>query len=338
MPKENSGLESGRTVTRADLSEIVYQRVGLSRSESAELVQSVLDEICDAAARGETVKLSGFGSFVVRSKGERIGRNPKTGVEVPILPRRVMVFKPSNVRRRGSTAAAPVQPAPKARNSGQGRRPGLAFSRASTDTGAATGRPTMIRPARHAERGDGEGPEAFRTIREVAEATDLPQHVLRFWETRFPQIRPLKRARGRRYYRPEDVERLKLIRRLLYDEGYTIKGVQKLFKEQGVQNVGSAVLDARLPFALAFSFAADEQEEESLHPAPAVESERLSAPVDRAAVGAVCAAPVGRRDRGASRRAGRNPRGPADPRTGPFAAGVIAVRRGRHCQRRPRRL
>ena len=86
-----------KPVTRADLSEIVYQRVGLSRTESAELVQSVLDEICDAAARGETVKLSGFGSFVVRSKGERVGRNPKTGVEVPILPRRVMVFKPSNV-------------------------------------------------------------------------------------------------------------------------------------------------------------------------------------------------------------------------------------------------
>ena len=89
--------EQGKTVTRADLSEIVYQRVGLSRTESAELVQSVLEEICDAAARGETVKLSGFGSFVVRSKGERVGRNPKTGVEVPILPRRVMVFKPSNV-------------------------------------------------------------------------------------------------------------------------------------------------------------------------------------------------------------------------------------------------
>jgi integration host factor subunit alpha len=97
MPNEKTGREPGRTVTRADLSEIVYQRVGLSRTESAELVQSVLDEICDAAARGETVKLSGFGSFVVRSKGERIGRNPKTGVEVPILPRRVMVFKPSNV-------------------------------------------------------------------------------------------------------------------------------------------------------------------------------------------------------------------------------------------------
>src|SRR5271166_358981 len=97
MPNQKAGREPGKTVTRADLSEIVYQRVGLSRTESAELVQSVLDEICDAAARGETVKLSGFGSFVVRSKGQRVGRNPKTGVEVPILPRRVMVFKPSNV-------------------------------------------------------------------------------------------------------------------------------------------------------------------------------------------------------------------------------------------------
>ena len=91
-------------------------------------------------------------------------------------------------------------------------------------------------------------PEAFRTIREVAEAMELPQHVLRFWETRFPQIRPLKRAGGRRYYRPDDVERLKLIKRLLYDEGYTIKGVQKLFKEQGVQNLATAAFEARLPF------------------------------------------------------------------------------------------
>src|SRR5271154_5486781 len=84
------------------------------------------------------------------------------------------------------------------------------------------------------------GPEAYRTIREVADSMDLPQHVLRFWETRFPQIRPLKRAGGRRYYRPDDIERLRLIKRLLYDEGYTIKGVQKLFKEQGVQALSSA--------------------------------------------------------------------------------------------------
>ena len=87
-------------------------------------------------------------------------------------------------------------------------------------------------------------PEAYRTIREVADALDLPQHVLRFWETRFPQIRPLKRAGGRRYYRPDDIERLRLIRRLLYDEGYTIKGVQKLFKEQGVQALSAAAASA----------------------------------------------------------------------------------------------
>ncbi len=89
-------------------------------------------------------------------------------------------------------------------------------------------------------------PEAFRTISEVADSMDLPQHVLRFWETRFPQIRPLKRAGGRRYYRPEDVERLRLIKRLLYDEGYTIKGVQKLFREQGAQAL--AGLEPRFAF------------------------------------------------------------------------------------------
>ena len=91
-------------------------------------------------------------------------------------------------------------------------------------------------------------PEAYRTIREVADSMDLPQHVLRFWETRFPQIRPLKRAGGRRYYRPDDIERLRVIRRLLYDEGYTIKGVQKLFKQQGVQALsGGAVLEGGAP-------------------------------------------------------------------------------------------
>jgi integration host factor subunit alpha len=86
----------------------VYQKVGLSRTESASLVESVLSEICDCLAKGETVKLSSFGSFVVRQKGQRIGRNPKTGIEVPIDPRRVMVFKPSNVlksRINGGEAA-----------------------------------------------------------------------------------------------------------------------------------------------------------------------------------------------------------------------------------------
>jgi DNA-binding transcriptional MerR regulator len=81
------------------------------------------------------------------------------------------------------------------------------------------------------------GPEAFRTISEVAEEMDLPQHVLRFWETRFPQIKPLKRGGGRRYYRPDDVDLLRAVKQLLYGEGYTIKGVQKLMREQGAASV-----------------------------------------------------------------------------------------------------
>ena len=88
---------SSETVTRATLNEIVYHQVGLSRNESAQLVEGVLDEICDALIRGETVKLSSFGTFSVREKGERIGRNPKTGEEVPISPRKVLVFRASHV-------------------------------------------------------------------------------------------------------------------------------------------------------------------------------------------------------------------------------------------------
>lgn len=88
---------AGQTVTRADLCEAVYQRLGLSRAESADLVEVVLKEISDCLERGEPVKLSSFGTFTVREKGERIGRNPKTGVEVPITSRRVLTFKPSNV-------------------------------------------------------------------------------------------------------------------------------------------------------------------------------------------------------------------------------------------------
>jgi DNA-binding transcriptional MerR regulator len=80
-------------------------------------------------------------------------------------------------------------------------------------------------------------PDAFRTISEAATSMELPQHVLRFWETRFPQIKPLKRGGGRRYYRPDDIELLRAIKRLLYDEGYTIKGVQKMLREQGPQGL-----------------------------------------------------------------------------------------------------
>lgn len=90
----------GKTVTRADLAEAVFRRLGLSRTESAAMVEMVLKEISDAIVSGETVKLSSFGSFTVREKGLRIGRNPKTGREVPIPPRRVAVFKPSNIMKQ----------------------------------------------------------------------------------------------------------------------------------------------------------------------------------------------------------------------------------------------
>jgi DNA-binding transcriptional MerR regulator len=82
-------------------------------------------------------------------------------------------------------------------------------------------------------------PDAFRTISEVADDLDLPQHVLRFWESRFPQIRPMKRGGGRRYYRPEDIDLLRGIRHLLYGEGYTIRGVQRILREQGLRTVQS---------------------------------------------------------------------------------------------------
>ena len=86
-----------RTLTRAHLSEAVYEEVGLSRNESNELVESVLNKISSTLVKGETVKVASFGTFSVRSKGQRIGRNPKTGKEVPILPRRVLVFRPSQI-------------------------------------------------------------------------------------------------------------------------------------------------------------------------------------------------------------------------------------------------
>jgi len=88
---------AGRTITRADLADAVYEQVGLSRNESSELVETVLNEISRTLVSGENVKISSFGSFSIRQKGERIGRNPKTGVEVPILPRKVLVFKASHV-------------------------------------------------------------------------------------------------------------------------------------------------------------------------------------------------------------------------------------------------
>ena len=88
---------AGNTLTRSDLSEAVYREIGLSRNESAEMVETILSRIVDALIAGEAVKISSFGTFAVRDKGARMGRNPKTGEEVPIDPRRVLVFRPSHI-------------------------------------------------------------------------------------------------------------------------------------------------------------------------------------------------------------------------------------------------
>jgi integration host factor subunit alpha len=95
----DSRAMSAKTLTRADLAEAVVDQIGLPRNESQDLVELVLGEISKSLAEGDQVKLSSFGSFGIRSKGERIGRNPKTGQEVPITPRRVLVFRPSNIMK-----------------------------------------------------------------------------------------------------------------------------------------------------------------------------------------------------------------------------------------------
>ena len=91
--------EAANTLTRADLADVVHRRLGLSRAESAGLVERVLHHMCHALSEGQNVKVSGFGTFILRDKGERVGRNPKTGVEVPIAPRRVMTFRASQIMR-----------------------------------------------------------------------------------------------------------------------------------------------------------------------------------------------------------------------------------------------
>jgi DNA-binding transcriptional MerR regulator len=97
------------------------------------------------------------------------------------------------------------------------------------------------------------GPEAFRTISEAADELNVPQHVLRFWETKFAFIRPMKRAGGRRFYRPQDLAVLKGVRRLLHDEGYTIKGVQRLHREQGVARLVAAGQSEATPAEAGFA-------------------------------------------------------------------------------------
>jgi len=98
-------MAAGETLKRADLAEALNREIGLSRADSAEMVEKILFHMCESLSRGENVKISGFGTFVLRDKGERVGRNPKTGVEVPIAPRRVLTFRASQMMRDRIVAA-----------------------------------------------------------------------------------------------------------------------------------------------------------------------------------------------------------------------------------------
>ena len=95
----NNEADASNTLTRADLADVVHRKLGLSRAESASVVERVLHHMCESLAKGRNVKISGFGTFILRDKGQRVGRNPKTGVEVPIAPRRVMTFRASQIMR-----------------------------------------------------------------------------------------------------------------------------------------------------------------------------------------------------------------------------------------------
>ncbi len=131
------------------------------------------------------------------------------------------------------------------------------------------------------------GPDAFRTISEASDELGVPQHVLRFWETKFSFIRPMKRAGGRRFYRPQDLEVLRGVRGLLHDQGYTIKGVQRLHKEQGLSRLVSAAGgDAQVVAALEAELAAQADAQPRLpldEPAPAPDADRSAGPFDPAA-------------------------------------------------------
>ena len=98
-------MDQAGTLTRADLAEALHKEIGLSRADSAQIVEQILKEMCESLSKGENVKISGFGTFVLRDKGERVGRNPKTGVEVPIAPRRVLTFRASQMMRERIVAS-----------------------------------------------------------------------------------------------------------------------------------------------------------------------------------------------------------------------------------------
>ena len=175
-------------MTKADIARIVYERHGgISNREAARLVEIIFESIKSRLGDGEKVQITGFGTFVVRQKRERRGRNPQTGEEMVIKPRRSVVFRPSKLF-------------------GPARRR------------LATRGPPMDRKIPN---------KLFFKIGEVCEITDTQPYVLRYWESEFPALAPAKNSSGQRIYRRRDIETVLRIKQLLYEEGFTIAGAKK---------------------------------------------------------------------------------------------------------------
>lgn len=184
-------------LTKAEMAERLFDEVGLNKREAKEFVDAFFDVLRDALEQGRQVKLSGFGNFDLRRKNQRPGRNPKTGEEIPISARTVVTFRPVKNSRNGW--------------------------RLMLDPGSNRELPPI--PAKR-----------YFTIGEVSELCDVKPHVLRYWETEFPSLEPVKRRGNRRYYQRHDVLMVRQIRGLLYEQGYTIGGARLRLEGDGAKS------------------------------------------------------------------------------------------------------
>lgn len=184
-------------LTKAEMAERLFDEVGLNKREAKEFVDAFFDVLRDALEQGRQVKLSGFGNFDLRRKNQRPGRNPKTGEEIPISARTVVTFRPGRNSRNGW--------------------------RLMLDPGSNRELPPI--PAKR-----------YFTIGEVSELCDVKPHVLRYWETEFPSLEPVKRRGNRRYYQRHDVLMVRQIRGLLYEQGYTIGGARLRLEGDGAKS------------------------------------------------------------------------------------------------------
>jgi integration host factor subunit alpha len=216
-------------MTKAEIVQALYTRVGgFSRKESAELVDLVFEMMKETLGRGEKIKVSGFGNFVLRDKRQRPGRNPQTGDPIKISERRVLTFKASQILKQ---ILNPRSGLPSVTTNG------TPHAAAPVGAAAALGAESSIESTKDwplgADDRGGLPPKLYFRIGEVASLVGVEPHVLRYWEREFRSVRPTKSAKGQRVYSRRDVETLTRVRDLLYSEGFTIAGARKKLQKDG---------------------------------------------------------------------------------------------------------